>query len=121
VWAIRLRWATDRAIELHTLSLSSDPLQQDGDAQAGRAAHRGHAVPAGAAFQIVDSLLDGEKADVPGSVVRTRGYRLRLPAPRSELVVARTPGTASTTSCSYRRRPTRTRRPLSGRYARRPS
>jgi probable F420-dependent oxidoreductase len=36
----------------------------------------------------VRSLLDGEKADVPGEVVGTRGYRLRLPAPRSELVVA---------------------------------
>ncbi|MBI1377432.1 MAG: LLM class F420-dependent oxidoreductase [Frankiales bacterium] len=33
-------------------------------------------------------LLDGEKAEVPGEVVRTSGYRLRLDAPRSELVVA---------------------------------
>ena len=33
-------------------------------------------------------LLDGEKAEVPGEVVRTSGYRLRLPAPRSELIIA---------------------------------
>ncbi|MET0132054.1 MAG: LLM class F420-dependent oxidoreductase [Kibdelosporangium sp.] len=33
-------------------------------------------------------LLDGAKAEVAGEVVRTSGYRLRLPAPRSELVVA---------------------------------
>ncbi len=33
-------------------------------------------------------LLDGAKADVPGEVVRTNGYRLRLPAPHSELVIA---------------------------------
>ena len=34
------------------------------------------------------SLLDGLKTDVAGEVVRTRGYRLRLAAPRSPLVVA---------------------------------
>jgi len=33
-------------------------------------------------------LLDGEKAEVDGRVVRTSGYRLRLPPPRSELVIA---------------------------------
>jgi probable F420-dependent oxidoreductase len=33
-------------------------------------------------------LLDGEKADVDGQVVRTSGYRLRLDAPKSELVIA---------------------------------
>jgi probable F420-dependent oxidoreductase len=33
-------------------------------------------------------LLDGGKADVPGEVVSTRGYRLRLPAPKSDLIVA---------------------------------
>lgn len=33
-------------------------------------------------------LLDGEKSDFQGEVVRTRGYRLRLPAPKSELTVA---------------------------------
>ncbi|MET0234073.1 MAG: LLM class F420-dependent oxidoreductase [Kibdelosporangium sp.] len=33
-------------------------------------------------------LLDGAKADVAGEVVRTSGYRLRLAAPRSELVIA---------------------------------
>ena len=36
----------------------------------------------------VRSLLDGEKVDLDGAVIRSRGYRLRLPAPRSELVVA---------------------------------
>ncbi|HEV7205220.1 MAG TPA: LLM class F420-dependent oxidoreductase [Jatrophihabitans sp.] len=36
----------------------------------------------------VRALLDGAKADVDGHVVRTQGYRLRLPAPRSPLVVA---------------------------------
>ena len=33
-------------------------------------------------------LLDGEKAEVDGEVVRTSGYRLRLDPPRSELVIA---------------------------------
>jgi probable F420-dependent oxidoreductase len=33
-------------------------------------------------------LLDGEKAEIDGEVVRTHGYRLRLDPPRSELVVA---------------------------------
>jgi probable F420-dependent oxidoreductase len=33
-------------------------------------------------------LLDGEKAEVAGQVVRTSGYRLRLDPPRSELVIA---------------------------------
>jgi probable F420-dependent oxidoreductase len=33
-------------------------------------------------------LLDGAKADVPGEVVGTRGYRLRLDAPGGELIVA---------------------------------
>lgn len=36
----------------------------------------------------VRQLLDGAKADVPGEVVSTRGYRLRLAAPAGELVVA---------------------------------
>jgi probable F420-dependent oxidoreductase len=36
----------------------------------------------------VRQLLDGEKAEVDGQVVRTRGYRLRLDPPRSELVIA---------------------------------
>jgi probable F420-dependent oxidoreductase len=36
----------------------------------------------------VRALLDGAKADVPGEVVSTRGYRLRLDAPGGELVVA---------------------------------
>jgi probable F420-dependent oxidoreductase len=34
------------------------------------------------------SLLDGEKAEVHGERVSTSGYRLRLDAPRSELVIA---------------------------------
>jgi len=33
-------------------------------------------------------LLDGEKSDYDGSLLRTRGYRLRLPAPRSSLTIA---------------------------------
>jgi probable F420-dependent oxidoreductase len=37
---------------------------------------------------VLRTLLDGYKADFDGDVVRTRGYRLRLPAPKSELVVA---------------------------------
>lgn len=36
----------------------------------------------------VRQLLDGVKADVPGDVVSTRGYRLRLPAPGGDLIVA---------------------------------
>jgi probable F420-dependent oxidoreductase len=34
------------------------------------------------------SFLDGEKVRQDGEVVSTRGYRLRLPAPKSELTVA---------------------------------
>ena len=34
------------------------------------------------------ALLDGAKADVRGERVHTIGYRLRLPAPRSELIIA---------------------------------
>ena len=33
-------------------------------------------------------MLDGVKVDSPGEVVRTTGYRLRLPAPGGDLVVA---------------------------------
>lgn len=33
-------------------------------------------------------LLDGGKAELAGEAVRTSGYRLRLPAPHSELVIA---------------------------------
>lgn len=36
----------------------------------------------------VRALLDGEKAEVDGTVVSTHGYRLRLAAPKSELVIA---------------------------------
>lgn len=38
--------------------------------------------------QAVRALLDGKKADLAGRILRTSGYRLRLPAPRSELVIA---------------------------------
>ncbi|WP_440067294.1 LLM class F420-dependent oxidoreductase [Streptosporangium sp. OZ121] len=33
-------------------------------------------------------LLDGDKSDFSGECVKSRGYRLRLPAPRAELTVA---------------------------------
>lgn len=36
----------------------------------------------------VRTLLDGARAELDGEVVRTSGYRLRLPAPRSEIIVA---------------------------------
>ena len=36
----------------------------------------------------VRALLDGEKAEIDGQVVRTNGYRLRLAPPKSELVIA---------------------------------
>lgn len=48
----------------------------------------GSALALAESAQAVRALLDGQKADVDGTVVRTRGYRLRLPPPRSELVVA---------------------------------
>jgi probable F420-dependent oxidoreductase len=38
--------------------------------------------------EAVRLLLDGAKAEVDGTVVRTSGYRLRLPPPRSKLTVA---------------------------------
>jgi probable F420-dependent oxidoreductase len=38
--------------------------------------------------QAVRQLLDGEKAELAGEVVRTSGYRLRLAPPHSELVIA---------------------------------
>jgi probable F420-dependent oxidoreductase len=38
--------------------------------------------------QAVRALLDGEKAEVAGTTVRSSGYRLRLAPPRSELVIA---------------------------------
>jgi probable F420-dependent oxidoreductase len=37
---------------------------------------------------VLRQLLDGEKAAFAGEVVRTRGYRLRLDPPKSELTVA---------------------------------
>jgi probable F420-dependent oxidoreductase len=36
----------------------------------------------------VRALLDGDRADFDGAVITTHGYRLRLPAPRSELILA---------------------------------
>jgi probable F420-dependent oxidoreductase len=51
--------------------------------------------------QAVRALLDGEKADVAGTVVRTRGYRLRLPAPRSELIIAAFGGMAIKAAAQY--------------------
>lgn len=36
----------------------------------------------------VRSLLDGQKTELDGKVLHTSGYRLRLPAPRSKLIVA---------------------------------
>jgi probable F420-dependent oxidoreductase len=48
----------------------------------------GSALALAESAQAVRALLDGQKATVDGTVVRTRGYRLRLPPPRSELVVA---------------------------------
>jgi probable F420-dependent oxidoreductase len=36
----------------------------------------------------VRMLLDGERAELAGEAIRTSGYRLRLPAPRSPLTIA---------------------------------
>lgn len=38
--------------------------------------------------QVVRQLLDGEKVNFDGAAIRSWGYRLRLPAPSSELVIA---------------------------------
>ncbi|MFF3442861.1 LLM class F420-dependent oxidoreductase [Streptosporangium sp. NPDC002721] len=40
------------------------------------------------AVRALRPLLDGEKSDFSGECVKSRGYRLRLPAPRAELTVA---------------------------------
>ncbi|MCT9928944.1 LLM class F420-dependent oxidoreductase [Planotetraspora sp. A-T 1434] len=40
------------------------------------------------AVQALRPLLDGQKSDFSGKFLASRGYRLRLPAPRSELTVA---------------------------------
>ncbi|MFF5209483.1 LLM class F420-dependent oxidoreductase [Streptosporangium sp. NPDC000396] len=40
------------------------------------------------AVQALRPLLDGEKSDFSGECLKSRGYHLRLPAPRSELTVA---------------------------------
>lgn len=50
--------------------------------------HAGSGVALRESAQAVRTLLDGNKAEVDGSSVRTSGYRLRLNAPRSKLVIA---------------------------------
>ncbi|WP_436760483.1 LLM class F420-dependent oxidoreductase [Streptosporangium sp. V21-05] len=40
------------------------------------------------AVRALRPLLDGDKSDFSGECVKSRGYRLRLPAPRTELTVA---------------------------------
>ncbi|MGJ6963392.1 LLM class F420-dependent oxidoreductase [Streptosporangium sp. G11] len=40
------------------------------------------------AVRALRPLLDGDKSDFSGEFVKSRGYRLRLPAPRPELTVA---------------------------------
>lgn len=40
------------------------------------------------AVRALRPLLDGDKSDFSGECVKSRGYRLRLPAPRAELTVA---------------------------------
>ncbi|MFI5806240.1 LLM class F420-dependent oxidoreductase [Streptomyces sp. NPDC051561] len=47
------------------------------------------------------ALLDGERTTMQGTVVRTRGYRLRLPAPKSELTVAAFGPTAVRTAAAH--------------------
>lgn len=37
---------------------------------------------------VVRTLLDGHKGDFDGDVLRSKGYRLRLPAPESDLAIA---------------------------------
>jgi probable F420-dependent oxidoreductase len=49
---------------------------------------RRSAVALAESAQACRALLDGEKAEVAGQVIRTSGYRLRLDPPRSELVIA---------------------------------
>jgi probable F420-dependent oxidoreductase len=53
------------------------------------------------AARAVRPLLDGAKAEVAGEVVRTSGYRLRLPAPRSPLVIAAAGPRAVSTAAAH--------------------
>lgn len=53
----------------------------------GRSRHRS-VTALGEAARAVRALLDGEKADVPGEVVGSRGYHLRLPAPGAHVTMA---------------------------------
>jgi probable F420-dependent oxidoreductase len=53
----------------------------------GRSRRRSGAMLAESA-QALRQLLDGEKVNFDGEVIRSWGYRLRLPAPSSELVIA---------------------------------
>lgn len=50
--------------------------------------HRAPAVALAESAEAVRTLLDGRRADVHGKAVRSTGYRLRLTAPHSELVIA---------------------------------
>ncbi|MEU8271439.1 LLM class F420-dependent oxidoreductase [Sphaerisporangium sp. NPDC049002] len=53
--------------------------------------------------QALRPLLDGEKSDFAGTRVSSKGYRLRLPAPRSELTVAAFgPGAVATAALADR-------------------
>ena len=51
--------------------------------------------------QLVRTLLDGGRGDLQGSVIRASGYRLRLPATRSELVMAAFGAQAIRTAARY--------------------
>jgi probable F420-dependent oxidoreductase len=50
--------------------------------------HRGSGTALRESALALRPLLNGERTTAEGSVVRTRGYRLRLPAPKSPLTVA---------------------------------
>lgn len=51
--------------------------------------------------QVLRPLLDGEKPSIDGEVVRSRGYHLRLPAPKSSLTVAAFGPSAIRTAARY--------------------
>ncbi|MCJ0903189.1 LLM class F420-dependent oxidoreductase [Rhodococcus sp. ARC_M6] len=51
--------------------------------------------------QALRPLLDGEKSSLDGEVVRSRGYHLRLPAPKSSLTVAAFGPSAIRTAARY--------------------
>ena len=48
----------------------------------------GSSVALAESAQVVRALLDGVRGDLEGTEIRTRGYRLRLAAPHSELIMA---------------------------------